>query len=576
MKYYYYALFTALMCLLIPLNTNGQNNFTHQKDSLKQVLTTQDGIEMLTTYGRLIRICFETNNTDQALDTLLIYYDAYDKEARKQDQLKVQGYIRSSRLNALINRNKYEDVIKRAYSDLDFLYQNKLWEHYFEVYQSLIECYVKEQRYGKALSEAKTCYEISQTIKNTEEDLSSAIYPIAFLSKTLNRHSDAEVYFKEIIDNQREKEVSNIVLYSFLDLGHVLIEQKKYDETIEMSKSWAKALEKYRPGQANTGAKYMYYSFLAYLYVRMEQFDKVEYYCNVSEEYMPGDRYLGDMLFYRSLVFESKKNYDKAIELCDQAYKLTAQSNPPFASDMLNAKARMLDKAGRCSEIYPLFDRIEAVRDSLKLITINAQLDELRTVYEVDKHIAEKEEVRSFMYFAIVGCILLLIILGIWVYYNHQIAKKNKALAKQIKELKTQQEKEETELLNRTIFEREDIVDDLCPERRKDQLCIAIRDILLREKRYRDPSITRNHLIEDLGTNKELFVDAFQYCFGMSFPEYLNVLRLKDAIALLDESDLTIQEIAEKVGFGTVRTFQRQFQSKYNMSPKDYRKAASK
>jgi AraC-type DNA-binding domain-containing proteins len=83
-------------------------------------------------------------------------------------------------------------------------------------------------------------------------------------------------------------------------------------------------------------------------------------------------------------------------------------------------------------------------------------------------------------------------------------------------------------------------------------------------------------MIERIGTNKELFVDAFQYCFGLSFPEYINFLRLKDAITLLEESDLSIEEISERVGFGTVRTFQRQFQAKYNMSPKDYRKAATR
>jgi AraC-like DNA-binding protein len=114
--------------------------------------------------------------------------------------------------------------------------------------------------------------------------------------------------------------------------------------------------------------------------------------------------------------------------------------------------------------------------------------------------------------------------------------------------------------------------DDFCPERRKDQLCIAIRNIILEEKAYRNPSTNRDILIKHLGTNKDLFVDAFQYCFGMSFSECINDLRLKDTILLLEQSDLPIETISEKVGFGTVRTLQRQFRIKYNMSPKNYRK----
>jgi AraC-like DNA-binding protein len=43
---------------------------------------------------------------------------------------------------------------------------------------------------------------------------------------------------------------------------------------------------------------------------------------------------------------------------------------------------------------------------------------------------------------------------------------------------------------------------------------------------------------------------------------------------MLEGSDVSIAEISEKVGFGTPRTFQRQFTAKYNISPKDYRALA--
>jgi transcriptional regulator GlxA family with amidase domain len=62
----------------------------------------------------------------------------------------------------------------------------------------------------------------------------------------------------------------------------------------------------------------------------------------------------------------------------------------------------------------------------------------------------------------------------------------------------------------------------------------------------------------------------------MSFSEYINTLRLKDAVILLQQSDLSIESISEETGFGTVRTFQRQFQTRYGMSPKDYRNSTKK
>lgn len=151
-------------------------------------------------------------------------------------------------------------------------------------------------------------------------------------------------------------------------------------------------------------------------------------------------------------------------------------------------------------------------------------------------------------------------------------------MAGQIKVLQAQQEKLETDLLNKTTFEipESEANDDICPESRKNELCITIRDIILKDKAYRDSALTRDLLIERLGTSKNIFIEAFQYCFGMAFPEFINNLRLKDAITLLENSDLSMEDISQKVGFGSLRTFQCQFQYKYNMTPKEYRKALIK
>ena len=51
-----------------------------------------------------------------------------------------------------------------------------------------------------------------------------------------------------------------------------------------------------------------------------------------------------------------------------------------------------------------------------------------------------------------------------------------------------------------------------------------------------------------------------------------SLLRLNESLVLLEESDLSMEEISEKVGYGTLRSFQRQFQAKYDIPPKEYRK----
>lgn len=110
----------------------------------------------------------------------------------------------------------------------------------------------------------------------------------------------------------------------------------------------------------------------------------------------------------------------------------------------------------------------------------------------------------------------------------------------------------------------------------KDDFRIAICQIFIKEKAYRDSTLSRETLIKRMNVGKSIFIKRFQYCFGMSFRECINRLRLKESVILLEQSDLSIENIAEKVGFGTIRTFQRQFQTMYNMSPKDYRQTKQK
>ena len=58
---------------------------------------------------------------------------------------------------------------------------------------------------------------------------------------------------------------------------------------------------------------------------------------------------------------------------------------------------------------------------------------------------------------------------------------------------------------------------------------------------------------------------------GLSFVTYLNHLRIINACDLLEDTDKTMAQISEDVGFGSIRSFNRAFQSTMNISPSQYR-----
>jgi two-component system response regulator YesN len=59
--------------------------------------------------------------------------------------------------------------------------------------------------------------------------------------------------------------------------------------------------------------------------------------------------------------------------------------------------------------------------------------------------------------------------------------------------------------------------------------------------------------------------------FGCSFNEYLHTLRMEEAKRLLEDKDLKVHEIAERLGYSTYNSFLEQFVKRFSMKPSDFR-----
>ena len=81
-----------------------------------------------------------------------------------------------------------------------------------------------------------------------------------------------------------------------------------------------------------------------------------------------------------------------------------------------------------------------------------------------------------------------------------------------------------------------------------------------------------NKAMEDLGYSPYALSRVFSGTFHTNFNQYLNDLRLNLALNLLENSEESITELAMESGFASMRTFNRAFQERYRMSPREYRK----
>ena len=81
-------------------------------------------------------------------------------------------------------------------------------------------------------------------------------------------------------------------------------------------------------------------------------------------------------------------------------------------------------------------------------------------------------------------------------------------------------------------------------------------------------------LEEALHLNKYYVSHLFSQKLGISFHDYINSLRVSEACRLLLNTEKSITQISEGVGFNTLRTFNRAFTKQLGISPSQYRKAS--
>ena len=82
--------------------------------------------------------------------------------------------------------------------------------------------------------------------------------------------------------------------------------------------------------------------------------------------------------------------------------------------------------------------------------------------------------------------------------------------------------------------------------------------------------LTLGEIAEQAGFSPEYFSRIFSRETGVNFVTYLNNLRMKKAVILLETTNLKVYEIAEKVGFSSLSYFSTAFKKKFGQNPYEY------
>lgn len=100
----------------------------------------------------------------------------------------------------------------------------------------------------------------------------------------------------------------------------------------------------------------------------------------------------------------------------------------------------------------------------------------------------------------------------------------------------------------------------------------ALRSIVSYCTRNFSEDLSLSVLEEKLHLNKYYISHLFSNRLGIRFNDYINSLRISEACRYLLNTDYSVTEISELVGFNTLRTFNRAFTKQIGASPTEYRK----
>jgi AraC-like DNA-binding protein len=109
-------------------------------------------------------------------------------------------------------------------------------------------------------------------------------------------------------------------------------------------------------------------------------------------------------------------------------------------------------------------------------------------------------------------------------------------------------------------------------KRRQKEPSDHLREILTYINAHSKEEISRKSLAKAVGISEGAVSDIFAGTLKMSLPEYLHSIRVGEAEKLLRETKLSVTEIAEVSGFGSIRSFNRAFSERFGVSPSGYRR----
>jgi tetratricopeptide (TPR) repeat protein len=194
---------------------------------------------------------------------------------------------------------------------------------------------------------------------------------------------------------------------AYMSWSTVLMRNNRLDEMAELICKYEKFILPLKAKPYNLfELKIMYH-------IKTGEYDKAERYCDTLVSIASHPIFNSHVAIHRLKIFAGRGEYDKALEMADKAIELSASVDKHLLTEIRRLKMDILAKTGQTDELLKVALYTIDSNDSLYRKDIAYQIDELRTRFDMDKHVREKEFMRRYISISTVACIMLIIALYI-------------------------------------------------------------------------------------------------------------------------------------------------------------------
>ena len=540
-------------------------------DSIRREMNRLGGKELLRAHSNLCRLAAAQDDMQYELRCIREFL----AEALKQKDAEAEGMARVRQLYCYYNYDKPDSILFYLPEALKSLKKNKTWDYYYNAWSVLVERYIYEEKLQTALLEARKMYADAHTV-NSNYGLGVSSYDIGSIYQTMGRFREAEKSLTESIAALSKEEDISQLLSAYNALGETLDGLGEYDRLRATAEKWKSVLDKYREEALRKGytqplnGRYLYCTLAAAVAeIETANYSKADELLKQAEIYAEGRKAVAQfkLLQVQARYYAATRQYEEAIACNRKNMEIIAASGDSVS--LLTVQVQQADfllKAGRYKEAAELYNEILPHKDRLRTTELANQLDELHTIFEVDKLTLRNEVITTRFYLSFIIGMLLLLALVLYIIYTRRLRRKNRVLYDSILQYRRVQDEVESSV--RAIPEEQ--LD------REGRLYRQLCELMKTEEIYKDAALNRDVLAERLGTNSVYLADAVRkYADGATVNEFINSYRLRRAASLLTGNlNLNINEVEYQSGFNSRATFNRCFRACYGMSPSEYKAIA--